>query len=344
MAPKTKSDRCLVQAALESGHDSETARNMLRYAFPHALPTGEESHQSRSYQLEVLGLVDNHLRTMAAGARAEVQAEGVKVEEAQGLVTQAEAALEAAANAVEKAIQEQQSRETSVQQLQAKLGGDEARHEEIRKRTTEFLSAREATESARTQTKALLEGLESGEPAPENLITELVDFLQEFRAEKSLMVSVPAAFRAERAARSPFDNFAIDAARDIVSQKVAELDKDISANAGEVAHAQAETLGAWAIVSCTQDDKKAAEDAASLAKAQVQEAKDAKTEAAKHVKEQKAALSTRLVEQTLAETRQAEVEQAQAAFERLRAPPAPVEQPVADRMDIEQPGLCQPVA
>lgn len=343
MAPKTKSDRCLVQAALESGHDTETARNMLRYAFPHALPVGEQSQQSHAYQMEVLGLVDNHLRSMATGARAEVQAEGVKVEEAQGMVTQAEAALEAAVHAVEKAIEEQHLRETSVKQLEAKLGEDEARHDEIRERSTEFLSAREVAETERTQTKALLASLESGEAAAETVVDELVDFLQDIRAEKSLVMAVPSAFRTERAARSAFDNFAIDAAREIVSQKVAELEKDVADNAGEVAHAQAETLGAWAIVSCTQDDKKAAEEAAAVAQGQVQEAKEAKTAASKHVKEQKAALSTRLVEQTLAETRASEVEQAQAAFERLRAPPAPVEQP-SDRMDIEQPGICQPVA
>jgi len=344
MAPKTKSDKCIVQAALETSHDGETARNMLRYAFPHALTSGDESNkQQHAYQLEVLGLIENHLRSMAASARAEVQAEGVKVEEEKTKVTEAEAALAAATQSTDEALSIQHARETTVQELQAKAFKDEKRHKEIRGRSTSFLEAREETEAQRTQTKNLLERLQSVEAAPENVVDELVEFLTDFCAEKSLVVSVPAAFRVERSARSSFDNFAIDAAREFVSQRLAELEKDIAANADDVAHAQAETLGAWAIMSCGQDDLAAAEKACEDAVEKVKEAKEGKTAAQKFLKDQKAEMSARLVEQTLAETRLNEVEEAQAAFERLRNPPAPVEQP-ADHMEVEQPGLCQPVA
>merc|ERR1719401_1684779 len=129
----------------------------------------------------------------------------------------------------------------------------------------------------------------------------VVEFLEAQSAEKALIAALPAALSVGAQERNEFDKLTVEEALKQISSMRQRTEMTIREGAANAAFAEAEALGAWAILDVEQDAVRAADSAVMEAQAAVSHAESERSAAKTSVEDHRKALSSALVQEALAE-------------------------------------------
>jgi len=315
-------------------------------ALPHAVApcaAGETRHEFQDKVIECVrrALADAHgaAQEQAAAARASVEA--ARVQEAE-----ATAAAARAGEAAGAAGADVQAKAEALDAAQAAVREEEALHGSTGAETQQALQEHKGHETRTSEIETLLALADGAAALGADASARLADFLAAQRAEKPLVVAVPSAFGLAPDARSQFDGLVVDSATKVLRDALAEAQAAVDAGAQAARNAEAELLGAWAVLDCARDRAAAAESALSAAKAALAEAQSAHKAEAAGITAASERLQTALAEHVLAERRPSDITSAQQALERLvqgeAAPEAAA--PEAAAPEAAAPEAATPVA
>jgi len=290
---------------------------MLCDALPHAVapcPAGETRHE---FQLKVIDCVRRALADAHDAAEAQAAASREAVEAARAQDAEAKAAAARAEAAAGVAGADVKAKAEALDAARAAAREEEALHSSTKLETQQVLQEHKEHESKQTEIEALLALFDSTAPLGLDASESIAAFLTAQRAEQPLVEAVPAAFGVAPDARSSFDNLVVDSANKVLHDSFAKAQAAVAAGAEAAQHAEAELLGAWAVLDCARDRASAADAALSAAKAALVEAQGARKAEGAGVAAAAEKLQTALAEQVLAEGKPLDVASARQALERL---------------------------
>mmetsp|Transcript_36722 Transcript_36722/g.85287 ORF Transcript_36722/g.85287 Transcript_36722/m.85287 type:complete len:304 (-) Transcript_36722:26-937(-) len=214
---------------------------MLKSALPHALaPTGGEPRHS--FQEKVIASARDALAESRTNLEAAQRDAEAKMEKAREEAAECEAAVSAASAKLEKAKAEVAPCATRLEELRSVAADEKRRFREIEQATAAAISFRDELEAARARAAAAAAALEAGDA------DVVVRVLEARRADKALLAAVPCALRVPVESRQEFDRFTVSEAADVISKMTAEVEAEFAASFREAEYAEAERLGAWALM------------------------------------------------------------------------------------------------
>lgn len=299
---------------------------MLREALPHAVapcPAGETRHD---FQVKIIDCVRRALADAHAAAEVQAAASREASEAARAQEAEAKVVAERAQEVASAAGAEVKAKAEALAIAETKVREEQTWKKSIELEAQRVLEAHTERETRKAEIEALVAFFDGAAALSVEAAESIATFLTAKRAEKTLVAAVPAALALVPDARSQFDNLVVDSAKTALHDALVEAQAALDAGAEAAKYAEAESLGAWAVLDCARDRATAADATLSAAKAalvdaqSVQEAKVAAVAAATE------RLQVALVEQTLAEDKPSGITKAQQALERLVQGEAVVDQ------------------
>jgi len=199
----------------------------------------------------------------------------------------------------------------------ASVRDEDALHRSTETETQQALQEHQEHKTRQSEIEALLALADGAAALGADASESIASFLTAQRAEKPLVVAVPTAFGLAPDARSQFDKLVVDSAKKVLHDSLAETQAAVDAGAEAAKNAEAELLGAWAVLDCARDRVAAADTALSAAKAALVEAQSAQKAEEAGVAAATERLQTALAEHALAESKPSDITIAQQALERL---------------------------
>lgn len=305
------------------GH-TVASRGCLIAGLPHALARrpGEEAHK---FQKGLVGLAEAALaaaRATAAKALAAAEQEAKAAEERED---QAQVAACEAAEAVPARQAEREAKAAALPEIEAEVAAAEKYFRGLEEAKDAVLAERAVVKGRKEAADAAavaLEKLRTEEDVQDTDVARVVDYLREVDAEEALMAAGPHVLATRPSERREFDNSVLEEVGRVLAQTSAEAAERLAEGADGEAYAEAEALGAWAILDLAHEKKENARYAANVAKRAVKSAEDGEVAAKAAVESCRAEMSASLVQQTLAEARIKEVDAALAALARCVQAPA----------------------
>mmetsp|Transcript_56201 Transcript_56201/g.171172 ORF Transcript_56201/g.171172 Transcript_56201/m.171172 type:complete len:356 (-) Transcript_56201:231-1298(-) len=286
-------------------------------ALPHAVapcPAGETRHEFQEKVIDCVrrALADAHDAAQAQAAASRASIEAARVQEAE-----AKAAAARAGEAAGVAGADVKAKAEALDVAKATVREEEALHSSTEAETQQAMQDHKEHETRKSDIEALLTLVDGAAALGADASESIAEFLTAQRAEKPLVVAVPSAFGLAPDARSQFDNLVVDSAKKVLQDSLAEAQVAVDAGTQAARNAEAELLGAWAVLDCARDRASAADTALSAAKAALVEAQSAQKAEEAGVATATERLQTALAEHVLAESKPSDITTAQQAFERL---------------------------
>jgi len=290
---------------------------MLRDALPHAVapcPAGETRHE---FQVKIIDCVRRALADADEAAEAQAVAAREASEAARAQEAEAKLAAASAEEATGAAGADVKVKADALGLAKTEVREEEALHGATELDTQQVLQEHKEHDARKSEIEALL-GLFDGAAAwgvdgAENITT----FLTTMRAEKPLVAALPAALVLAPDARSQFDTLVVDSAKAVLQGSLTEAQAAVDAGAEAAKNAEAERLGAWAVLDCARERAASADAALSAAKAMLADAQSAQAAKGAEVVAAADRLQVALVQQALAEGKPSDIANAQQALERL---------------------------
>eukprot|EP00448_Togula_jolla_P021768 CAMPEP_0170591286 /NCGR_PEP_ID=MMETSP0224-20130122/12323_1 /TAXON_ID=285029 /ORGANISM="Togula jolla, Strain CCCM 725" /LENGTH=373 /DNA_ID=CAMNT_0010915141 /DNA_START=56 /DNA_END=1177 /DNA_ORIENTATION=- len=145
----------------------------------------------------------------------------------------------------------------------------------------------------------------------------VLEYLAENGAEQALQAAARSAFHRSPAERHPFDVITLEAVQANLALYQAAASEKVATSAPSAESAQAELLGAWAVLDVARDQIMTIKEAIGEAEQALELASQSFTAAETEAKALRQALSGCLVQQTLSEASAAEINKALAALGRI---------------------------
>jgi len=302
--------------------DLSSAGSMLIAGLPHAIHA--KASDRHAFQNELLNAVKDALESRNISLEADKVATDSKVEEEHKALETITANVESAQANQQEAMDLVTSKEQVLAAAKEQLRQWEKNHAECLPLKNSAQNEQAEKEQARDQVAAIMEGiwpcLKNGGMDADSQAddVEMVrKLLQDIGAEATLIAAVPGALRNQPCQRSPFDDIVVGGVDQALIKRHQALSSEATALATSAEQIAAESIGLEAIVEEEKMEASAAQEALSLAKAGLTEAKKALKDAVGAVTKQEKLVASIEAEQSEIGTKMCELEFASEAFERL---------------------------
>mmetsp|Transcript_2670 Transcript_2670/g.8281 ORF Transcript_2670/g.8281 Transcript_2670/m.8281 type:complete len:375 (+) Transcript_2670:77-1201(+) len=307
---------------------TESSRNMLIAGLPFALrsPSGGEAH---TFQKGLVGLTEAALAAMRAMAVEALEGCEEEARAADQRFSLAQVAVCDAAEAIPVKREEREVKAAAVKEVEAEVASAEKYFNGLEKIKEEVLTLRGEAKGRKKAADAAISALEKlkTESGEEQDTAAVMDCLSLVCAEQALMAAAPHALAAKPSERRQFDNTTLQEIARVLGQTSTKVEEELAAGAEGEADAEAEALGAWAILDIARERLGEAKFALNQTQRAIKAAESAEEAAKTNVESCRAAVSATLVQQTLTEARIQELDVAIAALARCARPPASADAP-----------------
>lgn len=293
-------------AEYPSEKHTQSSRAMLAEGLPHALLDSG----MLAMQKDFANLISEALSDIKAAAETTSLTTADAVHEVEVKITSAQEAKEAAIRSKEKACYEEEAKTEAYHSAQAA-------HAAAEEFESGLLEQLKDIKDKKMEVDALLTSLQKFENSDgvEPLDFEgLLNYLTGAKVESTLLAAVPSAIQLAPSKRSSFDSLACEEVHKILDCEAAKLDAQLGPKEMEARYATAETLGLWAIHDMENEQM-------TEANITVLESKRNLLAAEEELTRQNAAMSSVSLWQASAKKKVQELDEANAAFTRLRCSP-----------------------
>jgi len=284
----------------------EPVKQMFITSLPNAF--GTDLHP---YQKEVASMIRNTLQTARKAAQDAQGSISQSVNEARTALEACqanEASMKDAENSARALLEEKVA---ALESRKAAVLSEEALCTEIKASKTEVAAEKQKLEEGKGELESIMNGsfqmlLDGGwedEELRDGCIEAVCNYLGEQGGDVVLLAALPKALALPPAKRGPFDTIAVEAASSTFAQKVSTLAAQIAEGEERFEDAEAEYLGAWAILDVARDQEKLASDERDEADAALEKVIVEKKLAISKVLDQDAALANVLSQATLLESK-----------------------------------------
>lgn len=333
MAPSNLQNQ--VTTALKELNDCpEAVKQMFLTGIPHAF--GPESHQ---YQKELASLLRKQLETSRALATDAQQSTAHNVKEAQTLLDTCHAEVQNIQSSEDAARALLDEEVAALEQSKATVLEEESLCKNAKSSKECVSDERQGHETAKAEAESvkngsfqmLLDGGWEDEEVRDACIAGVCNYLQEQHGDAVLLAALPKALSFAPAQRGPFDTMTVDAALQTITEKVSTLTEQLAAGEEKYQDAEAEYLGAWAVLDMARDQEKTASKKRERTASDLEDISANKKLAVAKVTEQDRNVATVLSEATLLDCKVQQLELALGALDKLEAGEEEEDAEVADK-------------
>jgi len=319
---KTSDCKAVVNALKAA--DLSSANSMLIAGLPHAINAKESDRHA--FQIELLNMVKDVLESRKISLEADKAASESKIEEERKALETVTANVDSAQTNQQEASDLVTCKDQALAAAKEQLKQWEKSHAECLPLKNSAQKEQAEKEQARDQVAAIMEGIwpclkNGGMDADDDSQADDVEMvrklLQDIGAEATLIAAVPAALRKQPSQRRPFDEIVVGGVDQALIKRHQALSSEATALATIAEQIASESIGLEAIVEEEKMVASAAQEALSLAKAGLTEAKKALKDAVGSVTKQEKLVASIEAGQSEIGTKMCELEFASESFERL---------------------------
>lgn len=238
-----------VQSLLRSEGLEDKLSEMLIAGLPHALEgRPEERHPM---QTSVLTMVNQTLASAMGKAQTSEAACKVKQQAAQAELDARKAVAAAASERLAAAQAAASAQKEALGECKRAVTHEEQEHKRAEAVDKSGKKTMAGIEKNRNKVGALLAGVDvKGSPE------DLVEFLEDIKADPVLIAALPSMLAKEPAERAGFDLAVLANVKELLGNQVATLDADIQGESARQADAHGEAMGAFAVLDLARDKVK----------------------------------------------------------------------------------------